>query len=586
MPAYRLQPKERKEVLLQDQKELREQLGREMDSCMEIKSTHRNKAKKFLADMEVWHIADIDYEVRSAYEDYLTRETSMQAVTVRAYVRGLDQMKRHALREQMQTLKGQRDALENLDKQILFLPYHPEQEIASQFERFVYPESLVWDFRQDASGILKKQIFDVLHALLRSGMNTSIRNGKLEALKTLYAFCIREQVRDLEGLEQKHIARFQAGIAQKQKQATAMQILDQSRKILFMGSKEINWNANVWYLERFHFEKTRTNPTNPVRTFSFLEVAHRQNKRYLQQYMKYCLGVTHLALSAIRSEFMRIRSFLVWLEQEEVQDVCCVAEATIERYFKKQEQLDIKEAAFNIKVTSILQFFDYLKVRGFITKVPFCAQYYRKKEILKHHDRCVGVDVYTEILGKLQFFPENLRLMFLHLWGTGLRASEVCSLKGNAYSIQGRDAWIQVYQIKMQNYKRIPIPWALYRLMKVYLEKYQIGPEAYVFQNRKGGAYRYGTFRVNMLKCCEEHQIADGRYLFKSHDYRHTVATIYYDDDVSIQSVRDYLGHVYEEMTQQYVDYMPKKIAKASEEYFSQKKNSLAVGIKRCKRGT
>ena len=586
MPAYRLQPKERKEALLQDQKELRKQLGREIDSCMEIKSTHRNKAKKILADMEVWHIADIDYEVRSAYEDYLTRETSMQAVTVRAYVRGLDQMKRHALREQMQTLKGKRDALENLDKQILFLPYHPEQEIASQFERFVYPESLVWDFRQDASGILKKQIFDVLHALLRSGMNTSIRNGKLEALKTLYAFCIREQVRDLEGLEQKHIARFQAGIAQKQKQATAMQVLDQSRKILFMGSKEINWNANVWYLERFHFEKTRTNPTNPVRTFSFLEVAHRQNKRYLQQYMKYCLGVTHLALSAIRSEFMRIRSFLVWLEQEKVQDVCCVAEAAIERYFKKQEQLDIKEAAFNIKVTSILQFFDYLKVRGFITKVPFCAQYYHKKEILKHHDRCVEADVYTEILGKLQFFPENLRLMFLHLWGVGLRASEVCSLKGNAYSIQGRDAWIQVYQIKMQNYKRIPIPWALYKLMKAYLEKYQIGPEAYVFQNREGGAYRYGTFRANMLKCCEEHQIADGRYLFKSHDYRHTVATIYYDDDVSLQSVRDYLGHAYEEMTQQYVDYMPKKIAKASEEYFSQKKNSLAVGIKRCKRGT
>ncbi|SHJ31232.1 tyrosine-type recombinase/integrase [Hespellia stercorisuis] len=586
MPAYRLQPKERKEALLQDQKELRKQLGREIDSCMEIKSTHRNKAKKILADMEVWHIADIDYEVRSAYEDYLTRETSMQAVTVRAYVRGLDQMKRHALREQMQTLKGKRDALENLDKQILFLPYHPEQEIASQFERFVYPESLVWDFRQDASGILKIQIFDVLHALLRSGMNTSIRNGKLEALKTLYAFCIREQVRDLEGLEQKHIARFQAGIAQKQKQATAMQVLDQSRKILFMGSKEINWNANVWYLERFHFEKTRTNPTNPVRTFSFLEVAHRQNKRYLQQYMKYCLGVTHLAVSVIQIELILVRNFIVWLEQKEVHNVCCVAEATIERYFKKQEQLDIKEAAFNRKVTSILHFFDYLKVRGFITKIPLCAQYYRKKEILKHHDRCVGVDVYTELLGKLQFFPENLRLMFLHLWGIGLRASEVCSLKGNAYSIQGRDAWIQVYQIKMQNYKRIPIPWALYRLMKVYLEKYQIGPEAYVFQNRKGGAYCYTTFRKNMLKCCEERQIADGGYLFKSHDYRHTVATMYYDNDASIQSVRDYLGHDHEEMTRQYVDYMPKKIAKASEEYFSKKNNSLAVGIKRCKRGT
>lgn len=32
-------------------------------------------------------------------------------------------------------------------------------------------------------------------------------------------------------------------------------------------------------------------------------------------------------------------------------------------------------------------------------------------------------------------------------------------------------------------------------------------------------------------------------------------------------------------MTQQYVDYMPKKIAEASEEYFEDKGNSLAAGI-------
>ena len=73
--------------------------------------------------------------------------------------------------------------------------------------------------------------------------------------------------------------------------------------------------------------------------------------------------------------------------------------------------------------------------------------------------------------------------------------------------------------------------------------------------------------------------------MFKSHDYRHTVATMYYDNDVSIQSVRDYLGHDNEEMTKQYIDYMPQKISKANEEYFKQEENVLASGIKRCKRG-
>ena len=38
-------------------------------------------------------------------------------------------------------------------------------------------------------------------------------------------------------------------------------------------------------------------------------------------------------------------------------------------------------------------------------------------------------------------------------------------------------------------------------------------------------------------------------------------------------------GHDYEEMTEQYIDYMPKKIEKASEEYFS--RHSLAACMKR-----
>ena len=75
-----------------------------------------------------------------------------------------------------------------------------------------------------------------------------------------------------------------------------------------------------------------------------------------------------------------------------------------------------------------------------------------------------------EILKKLYLFPERLRCMFLHLWCLGLRASEVCTLKGNAYYQQGEDYWIQVYQVKMKNYKRIPIPQALYQIMKVYLK--------------------------------------------------------------------------------------------------------------------
>lgn len=42
-----------------------------------------------------------------------------------------------------------------------------------------------------------------------------------------------------------------------------------------------------------------------------------------------------------------------------------------------------------------------------------------------------------------------------------------------------------------------------------------------------------------------------------------------------------YLGHDYDEMTEQYIDYTPRKIAKANTEFFEKPGNSLAASLKK-----
>lgn len=49
----------------------------------------------------------------------------------------------------------------------------------------------------------------------------------------------------------------------------------------------------------------------------------------------------------------------------------------------------------------------------------------------------------------------------------------------------------------------------------------------------------------------------------------------------SLQSVREYLGHDYEEMTKQYIDYMPARIDKANELFFEKSENNLSVQLTR-----
>ena len=352
----------------------------------------------------------------------------------------------------------------------------------------------------------------------------------------------------------------------------------------FLSAKEIRWKANVWYLERIHVSRERINQSNPPGSLIFEDVRNKRNRELLKKYMRYLLAVSDISVSNIRTKNSYVRNYLKFLDEKGL-SVDEVKKELFEVYVNRLHEKDMESKSFNTELLGITQFYNFLLVREEVDRMPYQPNEYIQKSFDIHHDRSVDKDVSMEIISKLKCFPEHLRLMYLHLWGIGLRASEVCTLKGNAYEWDGRDAWIRVWQPKMRKYKRVPIPEMLYRLMKVYIKKYDIGAEDYLFPNSKGGAFRYGTFRKQMLRYCEEKQINNGEYIFRSHDYRHNVATEFYDSGVPLSSVRDYHGHTYDEMTLQYVDHMPDRVEKAADAVFQDPANNLAAGLQEGSKG-
>ena len=97
-------------------------------------------------------------------------------------------------------------------------------------------------------------------------------------------------------------------------------------------------------------------------------------------------------------------------------------------------------------------------------------------------------------------------------------------------------------------------------------------------QNKKGGAFCGQTFSNQMIRECKAHGIDCGDYIFRAHDYRHNLATSMYGKGVSIQGVRDYLGHSSENMTKQYIDFMPERIVSAEDKYFSRNQSFKLKG--------
>lgn len=543
----------------------------------EVKNPYKGKVIEFMVSEDMETIADLDYPARVRFEKWLPDHTD--SAEYRHYLVSFDRIKQYSVSKEIHIAADGKPVRPNYENTILFLLYHPNPDIRAMFRKATKKHELAWDFTRAVPEKLKRQIFDILHYALENDTAFETRRKHLLGLRELYDFCADEKIDDIEQMELAQEQQFKGLDSERLKPCNRVGIISFCRKALFMQTEKINWNAHVWYMERFQIQPERLDAASPVSSISFTEVTHKKNRELLKKYIRYGLGITNLSVSVIRGEHSAIRNFLNDICQDENEDVCSVTPAQMDDYFKKQRQRSVQAETYNKNVMCIQHFFNFLKVRQYIERIPFDAECCLKKIIPRHLDRSVAQEAADEILEKLCCFPETIRIMYLHLWGVGLRISEVCTLKGNAYYIQGKDAWIQVYQIKMRTYKRIPIPDALYKLTKVYLKKHGIKADDYVFQNAKGGAYCKSTFRYNMLKYCELNNIQNGGYVFKSHDYRHTIATYFYDTGVPLQSIRDYLGHDYEEMTEQYIDYMPKKIEKASEEYFS--RHSLAACMKR-----
>ena len=126
---------------------------------------------------------------------------------------------------------------------------------------------------------------------------------------------------------------------------------------------------------------------------------------------------------------------------------------------------------------------------------------------------------------------------------TELEMQDIADYVSGAFYSQGNENWMRIYQSKMRREKVIPVPSLLVGLVNDYEKKYGIKNGEYLFKNKKGGVFNGQTFSNQMIRECKVRGIACGDYIFRAHDYRHNLATSMYGNGVSIQGVRDYLGH-------------------------------------------
>lgn len=205
----------------------------------------------------------------------------------------------------------------------------------------------------------------------------------------------------------------------------------------------------------------------------------------------------------------------------------------------------LSESYIHSQQLAIKGFFDYLERIDQIKQNPFTL----KLKSPKHQQRIVLTQIEIQTLYKTAQTPEET--IILHLcYGCGLRRSEVINLDTKDIDLEKKLLYVR----KGKNKKRrvMPLTETIIEDFKKYQDFSIKNQDEVAFLtnklgNRMSGCIIYRTFKT-LLKRTKN--IEPNNYCL--HSLRHSIATHLLENDMSVEMVRDFLGHSQLSTTQIY----------------------------------
>lgn len=346
------------------------------------------------------------------------------------------------------------------------------------------------------------------------------------------------------------------------------------------GEQDI-FQRDIWNLEEIGIENHRNVESNKRKTITFYMIPNLTNKKWLKEYLQHLIKTTDRAISTIYKSSQYIKEFLIFLKGKNLSDY---ERKDVELFLEYLNNKNLKNETFNEYIFKNNKFIEYLIVKGCLK-----SNYFHPKDIKnieqKHKYKSVDEYVIKQIFSVLDKIPFQESCMFLLLYSTGMRVSEVCSIKRDAMFKNENGCFIRFFQQKMRKEVVNPISTSLYKLLirQHQTVKNKFGNKTiYLFPYYNLDCYPSAKFRERMQKWFKEQNIknADGSdYVFRPHDYRHTLATTMILNDVPFSVIQKILHHESPEMTVAYIDIQDQKKIERYKEFINIKGEKMPIFI-------
>ncbi len=221
-------------------------------------------------------------------------------------------------------------------------------------------------------------------------------------------------------------------------------------------------------------------------------------------------------------------------------------------YLNKQ---NVGKVSTNRKISCIKNFYKYLKANKIIEKsnidLVTSVKTIQKLPRPLEHETILNSIKEAEKLGKQKWEQERNKVLFIVMYGCGLRISEMLNLKIKDLPKQNQE---QVVYIKGKGNKErlVPFPQYITDYILNYLNLIPINlqPKDYIFVGKQGGKLSPRTVQ-NIVE-----KVRIALFLDKSftpHALRHSFATRLLEEGGDLKDIQQLLGHSSLSSTQRYV---------------------------------
>lgn len=172
----------------------------------------------------------------------------------------------------------------------------------------------------------------------------------------------------------------------------------------------------------------------------------------------------------------------------------------------------------------------------------------------------INIKVIKTLNENLKYLPNDIARMAIVIQNVGMRVNELCQLKvGNVKKDIEGDYFLEYYQSKIDKYSRIPMKKDIAEIIleqeNDVLSKFRNTKYIFTRDGERPIGQESFSYHINRLAFQRDIRDEHGKlYRFKSHHFRHTVATKYVNKGMNPNMIRIMLGHSQIKSIMSYID--------------------------------